>query len=147
MTHENDPSRYGLSKAGKKNEDQLRSTDALMHNHTELLKRMKASNFAHDHERELRPYDSGNPVFKSSYVNYHYSYGQKPTYICKACEHETHILYNFKVHHETQKHMYYLNAWNEEENKKSMDLQDQPLSKSKKLWLLLGTLLLRLKKQ
>ena len=136
MTHENDPSRYGLSKAGKTdetfNEDRLRSKNALMLNHTEFLERMKGSNFKHDQERELRPYGSGNPAFKSSYVNYHHSYGQKPTYICKACEHETHILSNFKVHHRTQKHMYYLNAWNYEENKKLMDLQEQPLSKKSK---------------
>ena len=105
MTHENDPSRYDLRKAGKKNADQLRSTNELMQSHTELLKRMKESNFAHDHEKELRPYSSWDPLFKSSYVNLPQRYGQRPTYVSKACDNETDILSNFKVHHKTKKHM------------------------------------------
>ena len=43
--------------------------------------------------------------------------------------------------------MYYLNAWNEEENEISIDLHDQPLSKKQKTVLLLGKLQLLLKKQ
>jgi aspartate carbamoyltransferase regulatory subunit len=130
--NENDSSRSDLRKAEKKkNADQLKSNNELILSHMALLKRIKESKFAHDHERELRPYSS-SPLFKSSYVNLPQRHGQRPTYVCKACDHETDILSNFKVHHKTKKHMANLNAWNEEENEISIDLHDQPLSKKQK---------------
>jgi hypothetical protein len=129
--HENDSSRADLQKAEKENAAQLKMNNELIQSHMALLKRLNESKFANDHEKELRPYSS-SPLFKSSYVNLSRRHGQRPTYVCKACNHETDILSNFKVHHKTKKHMVYLNSWNEEENAISIDLHDQPLSKKQK---------------
>jgi hypothetical protein len=74
--NENDSSRSDLRKAEKKkNADQLKSNNELIQSHMALLKRIKESKFAHDHERELRPYSS-SPLFKSSHVNLPQRHGQ-----------------------------------------------------------------------
>ena len=96
--------------------------------------RLNESNYQN---RNLKPFDSENPAFKSSFVDYHNIYGKKPrTYICKACDHESQVLSNFKAHHKTRKHQDYLNAWNHNEDKKKMILQDQPQSKRAKTMIL-----------
>ena len=88
---------------------------------------------SHHQDRNLKPFNSDNPAFKSSFVDYYSIHAQKPrVYICIACDHESKTLSNFKAHHRTRRHQDYLNAWNHEQDKMKLIIQDQPQSKRAK---------------
>ena len=120
IRRKNDPDRSPVETSEIKIfHDSFNSKQVLMDTNGELSILLNDSNYQ---SKNIQPFNSENPAFKSSFV----IYGQKRRiYFCKACNHESKVLSNFKTHHQTRKHQDRLDAWNQW---KSI-IQDQPQSK------------------